>query len=57
MYALFRDGRMISKPFTTQDACAIEATAKGLTKRMPIMVETILAEGVTIGNLDPVVKP
>ena len=57
MYALFKDGQMISKPFSTQDECAIEAAAKGLTVRMPRVVETILAPGVSINDLNPVGKP
>ena len=57
MFALFKDNQMISKPFTTQNACAIEAAAKGLTVRMPVVVERMLKPGVSIRNLDPVVKP
>ncbi len=57
MYALFRDGQMISKPHSTQDACAADAMARGLVKRMPVVVETVLADGVTIRDLNPVGKP
>lgn len=57
MFALFKDGRMISKPQTTQDACAIDAMEKGLTKRMPArVVEVMLADGVNIRDLDPKVR-
>ena len=56
MYALFKDGKMISKPHSTQDACAAEASERGLVKPMPVISETILADGVSIRNLEPPVK-
>ena len=56
MYALFKDDKMISKPLATQDACAAEAEARGLVKPMPRITETILADGVSIRDLDPVEK-
>ena len=57
MYALFKDGKMISKPHPTQDECATEAFERGLVIGMPRIVEGILARGVSIRNLDPPVKP
>ena len=56
MFALFKDNQIISKP-QSKDACAHEAYERGLTVRMPVVVETILAPGVSIRNLDPVGKP
>lgn len=56
MFALFKDGKIISKP-QSQDACGIEAMERGLTKRMPAVVDVILAEGVSIRSLDPAEKP
>ena len=56
MYALIQDGKMISKPLPTQDACADEAFERGLVKRMPTISPVILADGVSIRNLDPVEK-
>jgi len=57
MFALFKDGKMISKPHSTQDACAAEAVERGLVQPMPRITETILANGVSIRNLDPPAKP
>ena len=57
MFALFKDGQIISKPHTTQDACAAEAVECGLVKRMPQITETMLTDGVSIRNLDPPAKP
>jgi hypothetical protein len=57
MYALFKDGEMISKPHSTQDACAAEAFKLGLVKQMPRITEVILADGVSIHNLDRPAKP
>ncbi len=57
MFALFKDGKMISKPHSTQDACAAEALERGLVKPMPVISEMILADGVSIRNLDPSAKP
>ena len=57
MYALFKDGKMISKPHSTQDACAIEAFERGLVVKMPVIPDVILANGVSIRNLDPPAKP
>ncbi len=57
MYALFKDGKMISKPHSTQDACAIEAFERGLVVKMPIIPDVILANGVSIHNLNPPAKP
>ncbi len=57
MFALFKDGKMISKPHSTQDACAVEAFERGLVVRMPVMPEVILASGVSIRNLNPPEKP
>ena len=56
MYALFKDGQIISKP-QSKAACAIEAETRGLTVRMPAVVETILAPGVSIRDLNPAGKP
>ena len=36
MFALFKDGMMVSKPYATQDECATEAMSRGLVKRMPV---------------------
>ena len=57
MYALFKDGKMISKPHSTQDACAAEAFERGLVVRMPRITDAILANGVSIRNLHPPAKP
>jgi hypothetical protein len=57
MYALFKDGKMISKPHSTQDACAIEAYERGLVVRMAQVTEAILVDGVTIGDLKPKEQP
>ncbi len=57
MFALFKDGVMISKPYATQDECAIAAMSRGLVKRMPVAVEVMLAPGVSICDLNPVGKP
>jgi len=56
MYALFKNGKMISVPHPTQDACAAEAVKRGLVKRMPVISETILADGISIRDLNPPVK-
>ena len=53
MYALFKHGKIISKPVPTQDECADEALKRGLVKRMPTISPVILADGVSIRNLDP----
>lgn len=57
MYALYKDGKMISKPHTTEDACAAEAFNRGLIVQMSTISKAILAEGVSIGNLNPPDKP
>ena len=57
MYALFKDGKIISKPHSTQDACAADAFERGLVVKMPVISEVILANGVSIRNLDPPAKP
>ena len=57
MFALFKDGEMISKPLATQDECAAEAEARGLVVQMPVISKTILANGVSIRDLDAPVKP
>ena len=56
MYALFKDDKMISRPHPTQDECAAEAEARGLVKRMPVISETILADGISIRDLNPSAK-
>ncbi len=54
MFALFQDGKMISKPHTTRDAVAMEAYEKGLVVRMPVqVVSEMLANGVQIRDLEP----
>ncbi len=57
MYALFKGGKMISKPHSTQDACAIEAFERGLVVQMPRLPPAILANGVSIRDLNPAPKP
>lgn len=56
MYALYKDGNMISKPCSTQDECEIEAMTRGFVVRLPRVVEHILSDGVSIRDLNPVVK-
>lgn len=54
MYALFQDGKMISKPLPSQDACAAVAAERDLFVPMTArIVPMMLAPGVNIRNLDP----
>ncbi len=53
MFALFKDGNIISKPFSTEKECADEAIKLRLIKSMPIICTYMLSKGVSIKDLNP----
>ncbi len=52
MFALFKNGKIISKPYPTMDECADEAIKLRLVKPMPIICTYMLSKGVSIKDLN-----